>query len=65
MCHAIGCDKPVAPKFLMCGAHWRRVPVDIQRRIWKHYRPGQEIDKRPTAEYLAVMKEAIESVRGK
>lgn len=38
------------------------VPKEIQRAIWKHYRPGQEVDKRPTKEYLAVMKLAIEAV---
>jgi len=25
----------------------------VQDLIWKHYRPGQEVDKRPTIEYIA------------
>jgi hypothetical protein len=62
-CHATGCNVPVPPKLLMCLKHWRMVPPDIQRGVWRHYRPGQEIDKRPTEAYLKVMKLAIEAVR--
>lgn len=61
-CHAKGCNVPVPPKMLMCLRHWRMVPCEIQRRVWAHYRPGQEIDKQPTAKYLEVMTEAIEAV---
>lgn len=62
LCHATGCTVEVPPKLLMCPRHWRMVPPDIQRAVWRHYRPGQEIDKRPTKEYLEVMKLAIEVV---
>ena len=62
LCHAKGCQIPVPPKLLMCLRHWRMVPKDIQRLIWHHYRPGQEIDKKPTAEYLQVMQMAIDAV---
>lgn len=61
-CHAIGCFKTVLPKYLMCGKHWKMVSRELQDRIWKHYRPGQEKDKRPTKEYLRAMKLAIEYV---
>lgn len=61
-CHAKGCETPVPPKLLMCAKHWRMVPREIQLRIWKHYRPGQEIDKNPTETYLSVMREAIDAV---
>lgn len=61
-CHAIRCDREVPPKLLMCASHWRMVPKRLQRLIWKHYRPGQEIDKRPTRAYLDVMDEAIDAV---
>lgn len=62
-CHAAGCGSEVPPKLLMCYRHWRMVPKDIQALVWKHYRPGQEIDKRPTREYLLAMKAAIDAVR--
>jgi hypothetical protein len=61
-CHARGCNKPVPPKLLMCLKHWRMVPGDLQRLVWRHYRPGQEIDKKPTREYLEIMHQAIEAV---
>lgn len=38
----------------MCLRHWRMVPKVVQDLIWKHYRTGQENDKRPSVEYLAV-----------
>jgi hypothetical protein len=65
LCHARGCGTPVPPRLLMCLRHWKMVPIDIQRRVWHYYRPGQERDKRPSAEYLKVMKEAIEAVAQK
>ncbi len=37
----------------MCLNHWHMVPNAVQDLIWKHYRPGQEIDKEPTIEYIA------------
>lgn len=53
-CHAIGCETEVPPKLHMCLAHWRMVPKLVRDLIWVHYRKGQEVDKRPTTEYLAV-----------
>jgi len=64
-CHAVECNTPVPPRLLMCLRHWRMVPPAIQRKVWREYRPGQEVDKRPSAEYLVVMKEAIAAVREK
>lgn len=61
-CHARGCEKIVPPRMLFCVKHWRMTPRLIQARIWKHYRPGQEITKDPSIEYLAVMKQAIDTV---
>jgi hypothetical protein len=52
----------VPPRLLMCSRHWRMVPAELQAQVWKHYRPGQEVDKRPTQDYLDVMDEAIAAV---
>jgi len=46
----------------MCLRHWRMVPRDLQRAIWRHYRKGQEIDKRPTVAYLFAQREAVNAV---
>jgi hypothetical protein len=40
-CHARGCEIPVPPEMLFCGAHWRRVPQKIQKAVWAAYRVGQ------------------------
>ena len=61
-CHAKGCAVEVPPKLLMCLKHWRMVPPHLQRQVWHWYRPGQEIDKQPSAEYLTAMEAAIDAV---
>ena len=61
-CHARRCTKVVQPKMLMCLAHWRLVPKDLQRRVWHTYRTGQEIRKDPTPAYLAAADAAIDTV---
>jgi hypothetical protein len=47
-CHAHACFRKVPPAMLFCGAHWRRLPQPAQAVIWREYRNGQEIDKRPS-----------------
>lgn len=61
-CHASGCGKAVPPNLLMCLKHWRMVPRAEQREVWRTYRRGQEIDKRPSPEYLAAATAAIQAV---
>lgn len=61
-CHARGCKTPVPPRMLMCAPHWRRVPKDLQARVWATYREGQEIRKDPSRVYLAAAEAAIASV---
>lgn len=48
------------PRLWGCRPHWFALPDDIRREIWKAYRPGQEIDKNPSAEYLAAAQRAQE-----
>lgn len=62
LCHAEGCHVVVPPKLLMCRPHWYMVPIHIRDLVWQHYRPGQEIDKRPSMAYMRVMKQAIRAV---
>lgn len=64
-CHAEGCQKPVPPKMLMCPYHWRQVPRELRAAVWEHYRPGQEVDKQPSAAYLEAMQRAIRAVAEK
>lgn len=64
-CHAKGCRERVEPKLLMCPKHWRMVPKKLQAEVWRTYRAGQEIDKRPTREYLDAANAAIKAVAAK
>lgn len=61
-CHAEGCTKDVPPKMLMCRRHWAKVPRQLQRLVWRHYRIGQEISKAPSAAYMAAQRLAVASV---
>ncbi len=61
-CHAYRCEKTVPPKLLMCAKHWRMCGPDIQRMIWRTYRPGQEIDKNPSRAYLLAQRAAVWAV---
>lgn len=53
-CHWPGCEKKVPPAMWGCKAHWFALPATLRNKIWRAYRPGQEISKTPSAEYLAV-----------
>lgn len=51
-CHWPGCQKEVPPKMWGCRKHWSSLPVVLQRKIWKAYVPGQEVNKTPSPAYL-------------
>ena len=36
-CFADGCQAQVRADRMMCFKHWRMVPPDIQRQIWRHW----------------------------
>lgn len=52
-CHWPGCTKQVPPALWGCKPHWKALPTRLQNRIWAAYRPGQEIDRDVSADYLA------------
>ncbi|MFP4538871.1 MAG: hypothetical protein ACLFPA_11290 [Dichotomicrobium sp.] len=52
-CHWPGCTRQVPPAMWGCKYHWFRLPKHLRDRIWRHYRPGQENDMKPSEEYLA------------
>ena len=52
-CHWPGCEVEVEPKFWGCKPHWFALPKRLRDLIWLHYRRGQEVTKRPSAEYIA------------
>jgi len=56
-CHWPGCSMQVPPAMWGCKRHWYMLPKYLRDKIWDAYRPGQEIDMRPSKEYLAVADE--------
>lgn len=62
-CHWPGCTQATDPKMWGCAPHWWRLPNHLQKRIWQHYRPGQEVDKNPSTEYLAASRAVQEWIR--
>lgn len=60
-CHRPGCDDPCPPKHLACRPHWfelLRGAPDLAAEIKKTFRLGQEVDKKPSVEYIAAMNAA-------
>lgn len=64
-CHAIACNKPVAPEMLMCRAHWFSVPLALRNRVWSTYRDGQCDTFDPTSAYCQAAKAAVTAVAEK
>ena len=56
-CHWPSCDTEVPPAMWGCKTHWLCLPKQLRDRIWAAYRPGQEITKTPSPEYMAVARE--------
>jgi hypothetical protein len=56
-CHWPKCGQQVPPAMWGCKEHWFMLPKRLRDDIWRNYRPGQETDKRPSAEYLRVARE--------
>ena len=58
LCHWPGCGRAVSPHLWGCREHWFRLPKALRKKIWAAYRPGQEIDKKPSDEYIAIARGA-------
>lgn len=64
-CHARNCETECKPEMLMCPKHWRMVPAHIQKAVYKHYRPGQCDDKKPSQAWHDAADAAIKAVSAK
>jgi len=53
-----GCGKRTRPAYLMCQAHWYRLPADLRSRIWDTYRLGQTA-LTASPEYLAALRDVL------
>lgn len=51
-CHWPGCPKQVPPAMWGCRPHWFTLPKPLSDRIWRAYRPGQEVTLTPSRDYI-------------
>lgn len=56
-CHWPNCNKQVPPAMWGCKPHWFKLPTGLRNKIWRSYKPGQEVDLTPSSEYLAAAHE--------
>jgi hypothetical protein len=56
-CHWPTCDLEVPPKMWGCRGHWFTLPGNLRSLIWRTYREGQEVDKKPSIDYLEAAKQ--------
>lgn len=64
-CHWPTCTTPVPPAMWGCKKHWFMLPKRLRDEIWRTYRPGQEITKDPSDDYLAAANEVQKWAREK
>lgn len=62
-CHWPGCDKQVPPAMWGCKPHWFRLPLNLRRKVWATFRPGQERDMSPSSAYVKVARQVQDWIR--
>lgn len=62
-CHWPGCDRLVPPAMWGCKQHWFALPKILRTDIWLTYRPGQEITKTPSPDYVRAAQRVQEWIR--
>jgi hypothetical protein len=62
-CHWPGCTNQCPPAMWGCSSHWFKLPKYLRDKIWAAYRPGQEIDMKPSRGYLEVAREVQEWIK--
>lgn len=62
-CHWPSCSKKIPPAVFMCKAHWFTLPASLRNKVWRAFRPGQEISKTPSPEYMEVYQEVMEWIK--
>ncbi len=58
-CHNPNCGRPLPAHLVSHRSAWFALPKTLRDAIWRHYRAGQEDDKRPTMEYINALDACI------
>lgn len=57
------CPRTVRPGHLMCAAHWRKVPQDVQSDVWRFWRRwNKSHNDEDWASYMEARTAAIDAV---
>lgn len=56
-CHWPGCTRQVPPAMWGCKPHWFTIPKALRDRIWRTFKPGQEVNGTPSADYVAAARD--------
>lgn len=51
-CHWPGCSVQVKPAMWGCQTHWFKLPKRLRSMIFSTFRPGQELDKNLSRDYV-------------
>lgn len=62
-CHWPECQTKVPPAQWGCRKHWYMLPQSLRNKVWRAFRPGQEVSKAPSKEYIAVAREVQTWIR--
>lgn len=62
-CHWPGCTRDVPPALWGCPEHWYKLPRALRNKVWRTFKPGQEISKTPSPEYLKVAREVQDWIK--
>ena len=59
-CHNPNCGRALPAHLVSHSSAWFALPKAMRDAVWRHYRAGQEDDKRPTMEYLDALDACID-----
>ena len=62
-CHWPGCQKNVQPAQWGCTPHWFKLPLALRQKVWTTFKPGQEVSKTPSREYVLVARQVQEWIK--
>ncbi len=61
-CAAIGCERTIETRYIMCRDHWAKVPRALQTAIHEACRPGSGGDLRASRRWVEAVADAVEDV---
>lgn len=64
-CNWPSCNRQVPVVLFACNTHWRKLPDELRRLIWRTYPVGSEAIATPRVEYLAAEMAVLAWIAGR